>query len=312
MHMRVMGFVGQRVLYSLRIELFRHLQRLSMKFFDRNEVGRIMSRVQNDVQQLQEFISIWVTGLSDVLTLGGVIVAMLIMNARLALITLTVVPLLFIILAVWQRYARVAFRRTQTAIAGVNTGLQENITGVRVVQSLNREQANIQRFGTANAKNLDANLQATRLVAALLPSVEMLAAIGLALVVMFGGWMVLDGSLTEVGVLVAFVLYIQRFFDPVRNLTMHYGQLQRAMVAGNRIFEVLDAETEVSDTAGALKLPQISGKVVFENVGFRYNDDEPVLQDINLHIRPGETVALVGPPGPERPAWRHYCSDCTT
>ena len=297
LHMRVMGFVGQRVLYTLRVELFRHLQRVSMKFFDRNEVGRIMSRVQNDVQQLQEFISIFITGLSDVLTLGGVIVAMLIMNARLALITLTVVPLLFIILAIWQRYARVAFRRTQTAIAGVNAGLQENITGVRVVQSLNREQANIRRFGAANTKNLDANLQAMRYVAALLPSVEMLAAIALSLVVMFGGWMVLDGSLTEIGVLVAFALYIQRFFDPVRNLTMHYGQLQRAMVAGNRIFEVLDVEPEVSDRAGALELPQIAGEVVFEDVGFRYIDDEPVLQDINLHIRPGETVALVGPTG---------------
>ena len=297
MHMRIMGFVGQRVLYTLRVELFRHLQRVSMKFFDRNEVGRIMSRVQNDVQQLQEFISIFITGLSDVLTLGGVIVAMLIMNARLALITLTVVPLLFIILAIWQRYARVAFRRTQTAIAGVNAGLQENITGVRVLQSLNREQANIRRFGAANTKNLDANLQAMRYVAALLPSVEMLAAIALSLVVMFGGWMVLDGSLTEIGVLVAFALYIQRFFDPVRNLTMHYGQLQRAMVAGNRIFEVLDVEPEVSDRAGALELPQIAGEVVFEDVGFRYIDDEPVLQDINLHIRPGSTVALVGPTG---------------
>ena len=297
MHMRIMGFVGQRVLYTLRVELFRHLQRVSMKFFDRNEVGRIMSRVQNDVQQLQEFISIFITGLSDVLTLGGVIVAMLIMNARLALITLTVVPLLFIILAIWQRYARVAFRRTQTAIAGVNAGLQENITGVRVLQSLNREQANIRRFGAANTKNLDANLQAMRYVAALLPSVEMLAAIALSLVVMFGGWMVLDGSLTEIGVLVAFALYIQRFFDPVRNLTMHYGQLQRAMVAGNRIFEVLDVEPEVSDRAGALELPQIAGEIVFEDVGFRYIDDEPVLQDINLHIRPGETVALVGPTG---------------
>ena len=295
--MRVMGFVGQRVLYTLRVELFGHLQRLSMKFFDRNEVGRVMSRVQNDVQQLQEFISIFVTSLSDVLSLGGVMAAMLIMNVRLGLITLTVVPLLFIILVVWQRYARAAFVRTRTAIAGVNTGLQENITGVRVVQSLNREDANIQRFGTANTENLNANLQATRYVAALFPSVEMLTALGLSLVVMFGGWMVLDGSLEEVGVLVAFVLYVQRFFDPIRNLTMHYGQLQRAMVAGNRIFEVLDVEPEVADTAGALELQEIAGEVTFEGASFRYNDDEPVLEDINLHIRPGETVALVGPTG---------------
>ena len=295
--MRVMAFVGQRILLKLRLDLFRHLQRLSMSFYDRNETGRVMSRVQNDVQQLQELVSLLVTTLADVFSLTGVVVVMLLMNTKLALITLSVVPVLFIVLTVWQRYARLAFLRVRHAIAGVNAGLEENISGVRVVQSLNREQANIQRFGSANFENLDANLQATRYQAVLVPSVEMLTAMGLALVVFFGGLMVLDGSIAEVGILVAFALYIQRFFDPVRNLTMQYGQLQRAMVSGSRIFELLDTEPEVVDKPGAPELPQVAGEIGFEGVGFHYTPDLPVLQNIDLHVNAGETVAFVGPTG---------------
>ena len=295
--MRVMALVGQKILLRLRLDLFRHLQKLSMSFYDRNETGRVMSRVQNDVQQLQELVSLVVTTLADVASLAGVVSVMLLMNARLALITLSVVPVLFIVLTVWQRYARTAFLRVRNAIAGVNADLEENISGVRVVQSLNREKANIQRFGSANHENLDANLEATRYQAVLLPSVEMLAAIGLALVVFFGGLMVLDGTIAEVGVLLAFALYIQRFFDPVRNLTMQYGQLQKAMASGSRIFELLDTEPEVVDKPGAKDLPPVRGGISYEGVGFHYTPDLPVLQDIDLHIEPGETVAIVGPTG---------------
>ena len=295
--MRVMALVGQKILLRLRLDLFRHLQKLSMSFYDRNETGRVMSRVQNDVQQLQELVSLVVTTLADVASLAGVVLVMLLMNARLALITLSVVPVLFIVLTVWQRYARTAFLRVRNAIAGVNADLEENISGVRVVQSLNREKANIRRFGSANFENLDANLEATRYQAVLLPSVEMLAAIGLALVVFFGGLMVLDGTIAEVGVLLAFALYIQRFFDPVRNLTMQYGQLQRAMASGSRIFELLDTEPEVVDKPGAPDLPPVRGEISYEGVGFHYTSDLPVLQDIDLHIEPGETVAIVGPTG---------------
>ena len=296
LHLRLMAFVSQRVLFGLRVGLFSHLQRLSMSYFDRNETGKVMSRVQNDVQQLQEFLSILVLTLADILSLGGIIAVMVSMNAGLALITLSVVPLLFIMLAVWQRFARAAFVRTRQAIANVNAGLQENISGVRVVQSLNREQVNTRRFGQANFENLDANLQASRYSAALLPSVEVLTASGLGLVVFFGGSMVLDGSLT-VGALLAFALYIQRFFDPVRNLTMQYGQLQRAMVAGNRIFELMDVRPEVTDRPGAIEIPETRGEISYEGVGFHYLPHEPVLQDVNLHVRPGETIALVGPTG---------------
>ena len=295
-HLRLMARVSQRVLYTLRVEMFNHLQRLSMSYFDRNEVGKVMSRVQNDVQQLQEFLSIMIMSMADVLSLGGIVVVMFSMSPRLALITYSVVPVLFIVLIVWQRYARLAFLRVRHAIADVNAGLQENISGVRVVQSLNREQTNMRRFGEANHEHLDANMQAMKYSAALMPAVEVLTALGLALVVFFGGSMVLDGEL-QVGVLVAFALYIQRFFDPVRNLTMEYSQLQRSMASGARIFELLDTEPEVADKPDAIEMPPIRGEIVYEGVALEYEPGSPVLKDVDVHIKPGETAALVGPTG---------------
>jgi len=294
--LRIMAFVGQRVLYALRVTMFKHLQKLSMSYYDRHQVGSIMSRVQNDVQQLQEFLNFFVTTLADVLSIGGIVAVMFYMSPKLALITLSVVPVLFIVLTVWQRYAKLSFIRVRGAIAEVNSGLQENITGVRVVQSLNRQGSNIRRFGAANHEHLDANLQAGRFSAGLMPTVEILTAIGLALVVVFGGVMVLNDEL-EVGALIAFALYIQRFFEPVRNLTMEYGQLQRAMASGARIFELLDTEPEVVDAPSPVRLEQVRGEVKYERVGFQYGSDPAVLKGVDLDIQAGETVALVGPTG---------------
>ena len=296
LHLKLMARVAQRVLYVLRVDLFRHTQRLSMSYFDRHEVGKTMSRVQNDVQHLQEFISIMVLSLADVLSLGGIVAAMFLMNVRLALITFSVIPLLFIMLVVWQRFARLAFLRVRQRLAVVNSELQENISGVRVVQSMNRERSNIRKFGRANNSHLDATLQSSRFSAFLFPSVEVVSALGLGLVVFFGGRMVLNDSL-QAGVLVAFALYIQRFFDPVRNLTMQYGDLQRAMASGTRIFELLDTEPEITDKPKAETLTPIKGEVRYEGVGFHYTEGTPVLQDVDVHVMPGETVALVGPTG---------------
>ena len=296
LNMRLMALAGQNVLRTLRIELFNHIQRLSMSFFDENEVGRIMSRVQNDVRQLQEVLSIFVNSLGQVLSLIGIVGAMMFLNVRLALITLAVVPILFIALNIWQRFARRSFMRVRTAIAEVNSGLQENISGVRVVQSLNQEQRNIRRFERSNVANLEANLQASRLSAALLPTVELLTSLGLALVVFFGGYMVFRGTV-EAGVLVAFALYIQRFFEPVRTLTQEYGSLQRAMVSGERIFEILDLAPDVVEREDAPDLPPLKGNIAYQGVSFHYHDGEPVLHGVNLDIAPGQTVALVGPTG---------------
>ena len=296
LHQRTMAFVGQKVLYTLRVRLFRHLQRLSMSFYNKNEVGRVMSRVQNDVQQLQEFLTIVMITIADILSLAGIITAMAIMNARLAGITLLVIPLLFVMVAIWQRFARRAFMRARQSISAVNADLQENISGVRVVQSMNREDANIRSFDEANTENLGANLEAGRMQAFLFPSVEFLSALGLALVIFFGGSLVLDNAI-EVGILVAFALYIQRFFEPVMNLTMQYGSLQLAMASGARIFELMDVEPELEDKPDAKKVETVSGDVRFEGVGFHYVEDEPVLHDVDLHVPAGQTVALVGPTG---------------
>ncbi len=296
LNMRLMALAGQNVLRTLRVELFNHIQRLSMSFFDKNETGRIMSRVQNDVRQLQEVLSIFVNSLGQALSLIGIIAAMVYMSAQLALITLSVIPVLFIALHVWQRFARRSFMRVRTAIAEVNSGLQENISGVRVVQSLNREETNIRRFQQSNVENLEANLRASRLSAALLPTVEILTSLGLALVVFFGGYMVFQSTI-EAGTLVAFALFIQRFFEPVRTLTQEYGSLQRAMVSGERIFEILDMNPDVVERDNPVDLPPVKGKIAYEGVGFHYEADDPVLHAVDLEISAGQTVAFVGPTG---------------
>ena len=295
-HQRLMAYVGQQVLYTLRNELFGHIQRLSMSFFDRNETGRIMSRVQNDVRQLQEVVTIFVSTLGQVLSLVGVIWAMIFLNPLLALITLSVIPLLLLFMLIWQRFARTTFLRVRNAASSVNSDLQENIAGVRVVQSMNRQHQNVQHFQKSNQENLEANLQASRISAALLPSVELLTALGLALVVIFGGIMVIEGNLLAGG-LVAYALYVQRFFEPVRTLTSEYGSLQRAMVAGSRIFEILDLNPEVAEKPSAATLPRVRGEIVYDNVSFSYDKEETVLTDINISILPGQTVAFVGTTG---------------
>ena len=295
-HQAVLANVGQRVLRDLRGALFSHLQSLSMSFYHRYPVGSLMSRAQNDVHQLQEFLSIMITGLADILALGGIVIAMVIMDPALAGITLITIPLLLATMLIWQRFARRAFLRARYAIAQVNVGLQENIAGVRVVQSLNRQETNMERFDQLNSANLEANLQATRLSASLPPAVELFTSISLAAVVVFGGGMVLRGTLDE-GVMVAFALYIMRFFDPIRSLTIQYGQAQKAMASGTRIFEMLDVEPELKDLPTATELPPMEGAIQYEHVEFEYTAGRPVLHDITFTANPGETVALVGPTG---------------
>jgi len=292
-----LAWVGQSVLHSLRTSIFDHLQKLSLNFFDANEVGKLMSRAQNDVLSLQELL----TGgffnvVQDIVSLFIVVYFLFSMNVKLALVTFSVIPVLVVILAIWQRYSRVAFMRVRQAIATVNAGLQENISGVRVIQSLSREGKNIEEFDRVNEAHLSANIQAGRLAAAVQPLVELLVAVATALVIVFGGRQVLSGELA-VGELVAFTLYIQRFFEPIRELTMQYTQFQRAMVGGIRIFEVLDTEPAVKDSPSALELPPVKGDVRFDDVSFNYIPGIPVLQDINLHVQPGETIAFVGATG---------------
>jgi ATP-binding cassette subfamily B protein len=289
--------VGQSVLYSMRTQLFNHLQSLSPAFFHRTSVGRIMSRSQSDVLQLQETFELLVTTLADILSLAGIIVAMLVTNWRLALISLSIIPPLFFVLAYWQRFARHSFMRIRRAIAMVNGEYNQNITGVRVVQSLNRQHENLRHFNGLNQELLDANLEASRFSGSLQPIVECLTGVGTGFGVILVGGLLLQRGQIEWGVLIAFALWVQRFFEPIRQLTMQYSQLQRAMAAGVRIFELLDVQPEVQDAPGAPEMPPVKGEITFDSVSFHYVPGVEVLQDINLHIRPGETVALVGATG---------------
>jgi ATP-binding cassette subfamily B protein len=289
--------VGQGILYSLRTAMFDHLQSLSPSFFHRTPVGRIMSRSQSDVLQLQETFELVVQSLSDVLSLVGIVAIMLVIDWRLALVSLSIVPLLFLVLAYWQRFARHSFMRIRRAVAMVNGEYNQNITGIRVVESLNRQDLNLKNFDALNREHLNANLQASRFSGALLPLVELLIGVAMGFgVVAVGGTMALDGQV-EWGVLVAFALWIQRFFEPIRHLTMQYSQLQRAMAAGVRIFEVLDLKADVLDAPGAIEMPPVRGHLKFEGVSFHYNAGIGILKDVDLEVLPGENVALVGSTG---------------
>ena len=292
-----LSYSGQGILYRMRTQMFDHLHQLSMSFFDHNKVGKIMSRVQNDVDQLQTLLTQDIIYLAaDTVTLIGIAVVMLTMNAGLALITLSVVPVLGIVMVIWQKYARVAFIRVRQAIAVVNDNLQESISGVRVTQGLSREGVNSEQFDTVNKAHFDANVSAARLQAFMMPAVQILTDTGFCLVLVFGGLEVLHGQ-TTAGVMLAFLLYIQRFFAPVQDLTMLYTDLQRAMASGARIFELIDVEPEIKDSPDAIEMPPIKGDISLQHVSFAYEPGAEVLHDVDFKVNPGETVAVVGRTG---------------
>ena len=295
-HRRIFARLGQEMVYEMRTELFDQLQHLSVSFFDKNKAGRVMSRVQNDVEQLQELVLIFVISLANVVSVAGIVGAMMFMDVPLALMMLALSLGLIPALNVWQRLARPHYQRVRQTIGEVNSRFQENIAGVRVVQSLNRQETNADLFDEANRGHLAASLMALRYWAGIFPSVNLLSATALVLVVYVGGKMVLGGSL-EMGVVVAFALYLERLFGPIQEMASQFEQLQKAMVSADRIFELLDMEPEVPERPGAEKLPMVRGEVRYEGVYFHYTPETPVLHDVDLQISAGETVALVGPTG---------------
>jgi ABC-type multidrug transport system fused ATPase/permease subunit len=292
-----LSYAGQSIIFRMRTQLFSHLHQLSLSFFDTHQVGKLMSRVQNDVQQLQELVTQGILSLiTSVLTLVGIAAIMISMNWRLGLLMLVIVPVMVLGVWIWQKYARQAFIRVRRAIATVNSQLQEDIAGVRVVQSLSRENENMGQFDQVNRAHLDANVTAVKLEAVMMPMINILTGISFAIVLIVGGFQVLDGIMS-VGFLMSFLMYVQRFFDPILELSMQYTELQRAMASGARIFELLDVKPDIEDSPGAIELPPIKGEIRFENVNFGYEDGTDVLHNINLTIRPGETVAIVGQTG---------------
>ena len=291
--------VGQSIIFDLRAHLFEHLQHLSLSFYSRYSVGRVITRVINDVGVLREFLTWAVLAIArDLFVLVGIIVAMLAMDLRLSLLTFSVVPIMVVVTVVFRKQARENYRRVRSAISWVNSVLAENINGVRVVQAFSRQEVNYGYFkNTVNHNNLETNLKAARIAAAYPSIIDFLGSISTALIIWTGGAAVLGERVTP-GVLVAFVLYISRFFEPIRDLSRRYDSFQSTMASSERIFELLDTQIEVDDEPGAMELPVIRGEVRFENVYFNYSDDPTVvLENINIHVQPGETVALVGETG---------------
>ncbi len=292
-----LSWAGQGILYRLRTRMFKHLHELSLSFFDQNKVGKVMSRVQNDVDQLQTLVTTdFINVAVNAITLIGIAAIMLVINWKLALLALSTLPVLVVVVIVWQIYARRAFVQARKAIAVVNDNLQESISGVRVTQSLSRENVNIKQFDAINKANLDANKRAAKLQGAIMPVTQMLTDSAYVLVLIFGGFQVLNGQM-EVGFLVGFLLYIQRLGTPIQQIATMYTEIQRAMASGVRIFELLDVEPEIMDRSEAKDLPPIKGEIEFKKVSFGYVPGTEVLHEVNFTVKPGQTVAMAGRTG---------------
>jgi ABC-type multidrug transport system fused ATPase/permease subunit len=293
----LLGWVGERVLSTLRAELFRHLQALPLSYHDTHIVGVTISRVMNDVAVINDLLSQGLISLvGDALVLAGIIGVMLSMSPHLALLTFSVLPLMVLATWLFTRQARVAFGRTRARIAAVVGGLAEDISAMRVIQAFTQESASQERFDEVNRANRDAAVAAMSLSFVFLPSVEFLGMLATAVVLYFGGMYVAGGQLT-LGVVVAFLAYVTRFFQPIQDLSQIYTTLQAAMAGGERVLALLDAEPEVADRPDAVEMPPIAGRVELREVHFAYRDDMPVLHDVNLTVEAGQTVALVGPTG---------------
>ena len=291
------GAVGQSVLASLRERIFERLLRLPLGFFDRRPMGELMSRVTNDVDTLNQLLSQGITQLlGSFFSLIGIVVAMLILDWRLALVCFTIIPVMILVNVYFARRARRAFRTTRETVGDVTAGLQEEIVGVREAQAFNRTEANIERFRERNAANRTANIQAVAITSAFAPAIDVLSTLATAVAIGYGGYLVVTGSLT-VGLLTAFLIYVQQFFRPIQLASQVYTQAQAALAGGERIYNILDEEQEPLDPPGKPKLDSVEGRIGFDDVSFAYEPGRPVLQGIDFRIEPGQTVALVGPTG---------------
>lgn len=300
----VISWAGQRIIFNVRKDLFAHLQRLGLRFYDRLAAGRIMSRVTNDVEAVNQLLSSGLVSLlNDFFTIIGIMAIMLAMNWQLALAAFVTIPLLYGASTFFQRRMRTAYHRVRRRIADVNANLQESISGIRVTQSFAREAQNMNRFEGTNQGNMQANLEAASLTAAFFPLVDFIGALGTTIVLWAGGWLILTaathqaGQALTIGILVAFLNYVARFFMPIRDLSQLYNLYQSAVVSAERIFEFFDEQPDVADRPDAYELPPIVGEIRFNDVCFSYEEDKPVLRNVNIEAHPGQTIALVGPTG---------------
>ncbi|MBT3265162.1 MAG: ABC transporter ATP-binding protein [Acidiferrobacteraceae bacterium] len=292
----LVGRIAENVVVDLRRAMFAHLQRVSLSFMDKTEVGRVMSRLQSDTGTLQEFLETSVFAIGDVVLLFGIVITLLVLDAELGLLTLSIVPILLVVRYFWLPHARAAFRRARETNSMANGALAEAIHSVRTVKAMVRGKDNHKLYSDLADLNLKTHLRAAKLAQVNVPIVDGLTGGAMAIIVVVGGRMVFSGAL-ELGVMVAFLFYVQRFFDPIRSLTIQYSMMQRATVSGQRILEVLDVPETVSDVADALDLVNCSGAISFDQVSFQYTPEISVLENVSFSVSPGEKIAIVGPTG---------------
>ena len=294
----VLQNTGQKIMYDMRMQVFRHLHTLAPAFYDKNPVGRLITRVITDVDVLNELFSAGIVSIfGDIFTLFGIMVAILVLNWELGLVTLSVVPMIFVTTAVFRRKARDSYRRVRIAIAKINAFLQEHITGMSVVQLYNRERKGARKFDEINNEHLVANLDGILAYAWFYPAIELLSSVAIALIIWYGGGKVIQGALT-LGALVAFTQYSNRFFQPIADMSEKYNILQSAMASSERLFKLIDTPATIINSPNAVKParpPQ--GEIEFRNVWFAYADEDWVLKDVSFHVRAGESVAIVGHTG---------------
>jgi ATP-binding cassette subfamily B protein len=290
--------LGQRIMFDLRLEIYGKLQRLSLNYYDRHPVGRLMTRVTSDVDALNDLFSAGVVAVfGDVIMLIGILVVLVTMDWRLALVAFSVLPLIAFVTQWFRRHVRESYREVRTCIARINAFLQENITGMATVHLFRREAANFSRFDELNAAHRDANVRSIFYYAVFYPAIELVSALAAALIIWFGGRWVLAETLT-LGTLVAFLQYSQRFFRPISDMSEKFNLLQAAMASSERIFGLLDAPVTVEQPAAPRPRPAgARGRIAFEHVWFAYNDDNWVLRDVSFAIEPGQRVGIVGATG---------------
>ena len=293
----LVGNAAEDVLFDIRKAMFSHLQRVSLSWMDKTEVGRLMSRLQGDVNSMQEFLETSVLSVGDIALLFGIVFVMLYLDFKLGLLTLSALPVLFVVRIFWLPRARKSFMAAHETNSVANGALAEAIHGVRAIQSMDRERVNFMLYDDKARANLRTHLTAAKYAQVMVPIVDTLTGLAMALVIVVGGARVLNQAL-DVGVMIAFLFYIQRFFDPIRSLTLQYSVMQRAMASGQRLTEVLDVPVDIKDAPNAKVLsPDMDGSVEFRDVVFGYNPKHPVLKHVSFKVNPGETVALVGPTG---------------
>ncbi|MEO0095168.1 MAG: ABC transporter ATP-binding protein [candidate division WOR-3 bacterium] len=296
-HLYLMQYTGQLFMHSLRMKVFQKLQDLDLAFFDHNPVGRLVTRATNDVEAINEALtSVFATLLRDILLLIGIVVILLAINIRLALITFIVVPLVVVLTSYFRIRAREIYRLVRRKLARLNATLQENISGMRVIKVFANEKESQQKFDVINREYLSANLKEVTLMSFFRPLIEVISSLGIGLVLYYGGGRVITGNLS-LGILVAFLTYVEMFFRPIRELTESYTILQSAMASSERIFQLLDEEIKITSLPGAKELTEVKGEIEFQNVCFSYDEKEWVLKNVSFKIKPGEKVAFVGPTG---------------